>query len=203
MTVTPGQDVRVMIVDDHAVVRIGLKTLLELEPDLSVVAEAGTQEDAIRMADVTRPDVVLMDIRLPDGSGIEACRVIRRQLPSTRVLFLTSYSDTKTVQDALRSDASGYLLKEVDSDHLIEAIRAVAKGNSLLGSSITEQVLECIRGAPAAGVAPGPAPLVDLERRMLSLIADGRTNREIAEQLQLTIDETRNYLTSIYRKLEL
>lgn len=195
--------VRILVVDDHAVVRIGLKTLLELEPGFTIVAEAGTNEEAVRLARHTRPDVVLMDIRLPDGSGIDACRAIRKHSGSTRVLFLTSYSDAGTVQEALRSGANGYLLKEADADYLIEAIRTVARGDSLLGTSITSQVLECIRGAAMEGSPPASTALADIERRMLSLIAEGKTNREIADQLQLSLEDARNYLTSIYRKLEI
>ena len=195
--------IRVMIVDDHEVVRVGLATLLNLEPGFTVVGEASTRSDAVREAERLRPEVILMDIRLPDGSGIDACRVIRERYPECRVLFLTSYSDAKTVQEALRCDANGYLLKEVDSDYLFDAIRTVARGDRLLGSGITENLLDRLRSVTPEGQRQDAAALEDVERRMLSLIAEGKTTREIAAVLQLTNDATRNYLTSIYRKLEI
>ena len=194
--------VSVMLVDDHEVVRTGLRTLLERRPGLAVVAEAGTVAEAIAAAHQSHPDVIVMDIRLPDGNGIEACREIRADLPGTRVLMLTSYADDEAVYGSIMAGASGYLLKQTRGQSLSEAIEKVARGESLLDPSVTDKVLERMR-ALARGEGDELASLSEQEKRILALIAEGKTNKEIAGEIYLSDKTVKNYVSSILSKLNL
>ena len=194
--------VSVMLVDDHEVVRTGLRTLLERRPGLAVVAEAGTVAEAIAAALQSQPDVIVMDIRLPDGNGIEACREIRADLPGTRVLMLTSYADDEAVYGSIMAGASGYLLKQTRGQSLSEAIEKVARGESLLDPSVTDKVLERMR-ALARGEGDELASLSEQEKRILALIAEGKTNKEIAGEIYLSDKTVKNYVSSILSKLNL
>ncbi len=194
--------VAILLVDDHEVVRTGLRTILERRPGFSVVGEAGTVAEAINAASQTRPDVVVMDIRLPDGNGVEACREIRGELPDTKVIMLTSYADDEAVYGSIMAGASGYLLKQTRGQNLAEAIERVARGESLLDPSVTEKVLTRMR-ALASGKADELAVLTEQERRIVGLIAEGKTNKEIAAEVFLSDKTVKNYVSSILSKLNL
>jgi two-component system response regulator DevR len=194
-------DVRIMLVDDHEVVRLGLRALLERQPGWRVVAEAGTAMEAVTQARAHHPDVIVMDIRLPDASGIEACRQIKAEQPDTQVIMLTSYAEDEMLFDAIRAGAAGYILKQIGSTDLIRAISAVARGEALLDPAITARVLERMR---AAEVEISPfAELSQQEMRVLALIAEGKTNREIAQAVFLSEKTVRNYVSNILSKLHL
>ncbi|MEE8602005.1 response regulator [Euzebya tangerina] len=193
-------EVRVMLVDDHEVVRQGLVAMLEATEDLTVVAEAGTVADAILRARSYKPDVVVMDVRLPDGTGVEACRAIRSERPESRVLILTSFDDDRALFEAIMAGAAGYLLKQIRGTELVDGIRRVAGGESLLDPAVTAKVLERVRdGAPVGD--PGLARLTPTERRILDGIATGATNREIGETLGLAEKTIKNYVSTILSKL--
>lgn len=192
---------RILIVDDHEVVRLGLRALLDRHPDFTVVDEAGTVREALQKALLHRPDVVVMDIRLPGRSGIDACRDIVSQLPNTRVIMLTSYAEDELLFDAIEAGACGYVLKQIGSDDLIRAIEAVGRGEALLDPSVTRRVLERVREAVRKDEAAAFAELTAQELRVLSLIAEGKTNREIARALYLGEGTVRNYVSSILSKL--
>jgi DNA-binding NarL/FixJ family response regulator len=197
------KSVRILIVDDHEVVRMGLRTLLEKRDGFTVVGEAGTAEDALRGARQSQPDVVIMDIRLPDGNGVQACREIREEMPDTRVIMLTSYADDEALfGSSIMAGASGYLLKQVRGQNLAEAIDKVAKGESLLDPAITSKVLERMRNL-AAGGSDELAALSPQERKILTLIAEGKTNKEIAADVFLSDKTVKNYVSSILSKLNL
>jgi DNA-binding NarL/FixJ family response regulator len=198
----PGNTLSVMLVDDHEVVRAGLRALLDRREGLTVVAEAGTVAEAIAGASQSRPDVVVMDIRLPDGNGIEACREIRADLPETRVLMLTSSADDEAVYGSIMAGASGYLLKQTRGQSLAEAIEKVARGESLLDPTITDKVLNRMR-ALARGEGDELAALSDQEKKILGLIAEGKTNKEIAAEIYLSDKTVKNYVSSILSKLNL
>ncbi len=195
---------RILVVDDHELVRMGLRTLLGGVPGLVVVGEAASVVEAIASAAECRPDVVLMDVRLPDGSGVEACREIRSAQPATRVLMLTSFVDDDAVFSAILAGASGYLLKQAKAEMLLEAIDAVGRGASLLDPVVTQKVLDRIRTAASA---PPPddklASLSEQERKILPYLADGKTNRQIAESLCLSEHTVKAYVSSLLSKLEL
>ena len=195
-----GSPLRLMLVDDHEVVRQGLKAMVEASGEMKVIAEAGTVADAVLRARSYRPDVIVMDVRLPDGTGVEACRDIRSERPDTRVLMLTSYADDKALFDAIMAGAAGYLLKEVRGTDLMEAIRRVAAGESLLDPAVTAKVLERIREGGGAS-DPRLARLTPTERRILDAIAQGDTNREIGETLGLAEKTIKNYVSTILSKL--
>ncbi len=192
---------RILIVDDHEVVRLGLRALLDRHPDFTVVDEAGTAREALQKALLHRPDVVVMDIRLPGRSGIDACRDIVSQLPDTRVIMLTSYAEDELLFDAIEAGACGYVLKQIGSDDLVRAIEAVGRGEALLDPSVTRRVLERVREAARREEAAAFAELTDQELRVLALIAEGKTNREIARALYLGEGTVRNYVSSILSKL--
>lgn len=192
---------RVLLVDDHEVVRQGLRTLLDDQDDLAVVAEAGTMADAIQRARTFEPDVVVMDVRLPDGSGVEACREIRAARPDTAVVMLTSFSDDEALFDSIMAGAAGFVLKQVRGVDLVDAVRQVAAGASLLDPAVTAQVLARIRD-PRGADDPRLARLTPTELRILDLIADGRTNRQIGEHIHLAEKTVKNYVSTILRKLE-
>ncbi len=191
---------RLMLVDDHEIVRMGLRTLLEDQPDLAIAGEAATAAEAIALADRCLPDMILMDVRLPDASGVEACREIRARHPVIRVIMLTSYPDDNAVMASIMAGASGYVLKQTRGRALLEAIHTVGAGGSLLDPAITEKVLERIRSA-AGSPDDKLAQLTDQERHILALLAEGKTNRQIAEALHLSAHTVKNYVSDILRKL--
>jgi len=193
-----------LIVDDHEVVRQGLRTLLELEPDIHVVGEASSAADAVAQTSQLRPNVVLLDVKLPDGSGIAACRQILITTPTTRILMLTSFSDDAMVVDAVQSGAHGYALKDVRTQDLIGAIRTVAKGQGYLDPRVAKQTLHWIRHQSQTGSGALPDRLTRLspqERAILPLLAEGKTNKEIAASLRLSDKTVKNYLANIFDKL--
>lgn len=194
--------VRVILVDDHAVVRRGLRSLIESADDLQVVGEASSKDEAIRLAAKVAADVVIMDVRLPDGSGIEAAREIRASHPATRVLMLTSYADEDAVFSSIMAGASGYLLKEINEGEIISGIRAVAAGKSLLDASVTGAVLDSVRVSRRPIRDPKLRRLSGQEERILGLVADGKTNAEIGQQLHLSDKTVKNYVSAILAKLE-
>ena len=193
---------RVMLVDDHEVVRDGIKAMLDAQDDVVVTAQAGTVQAAIDEADRTRPDVVVMDVRLADGSGIEATREILASHPDTRVLMLTSFADDEALFASIMAGASGYVLKQVRSDDLLRAIRSVGAGESLLDPSMTNAVLDRLRKGKHLLKDEKLSRLSPQEERILSQIADGRTNREIGDDLHLAEKTVKNYVSAILSKLE-
>jgi two-component system, NarL family, response regulator DevR len=193
----------VLVVDDHEVVRQGLVALLDRRDEFQVVAEAGTAAQAIDEARRFRPELVVMDVRLPDGSGIEACREIRAEMPQTRVVILTSYPDEEAVLSAIVAGASGYLLKQIRARDLVSALEAVGRGESLLDPAVTEKVLERIRRIASGGEADELAALTAQERKILMLVAEGKTNKEIAGEVFLSDKTVKNYVSSILSKLNL
>lgn len=198
--------IKVFLVDDHEVVRVGLRAVLDRAPGLSVVGEAATQENAVAGVKRLHPNVVLMDIRLAnsDGSsGIEAAREILSCCPGSRVLFLTSYGDEETVHAAVVTGAHGYVLKDIAAESLIGAIRTVASGRSLLDPRVTRRTLDWLRAAAEAGGRAKPQPLSPQEERILPLVAEGKTNKEIAIALNLSDKTIKNYLANIFAKLQI
>ncbi|HEV2953891.1 MAG TPA: response regulator transcription factor [Candidatus Dormibacteraeota bacterium] len=193
---------RIMLVDDHEVVRSGIRAMLETNADLSVVAEAGSVIDAIREAARVRPDVIVMDVRLADGSGIEATREIRAQRSDTRVLMLTSFADDEALFASIMAGASGYVLKQVRGDDLVRAIRAIGSGQSLLDTAVTTAVLDRLRRGKHLMKDEKLARLSGQEERILGLVSEGLTNREIGEQLRLAEKTVKNYVSTILSKLE-
>ena len=200
---TPTSPLTVLLVDDHEVVRQGLATLLGRRPEFNIVGEAGTVADAVAAARRFRPDLIVMDVRLPDGSGIEACREIRAELPDTRVVMLTSYPDEDAVLSAIIAGASGYLLKQVRARDLIAALDAVGRGESLLDPAVTGRVLERIRRIATADQPDDLAQLTSQEQKILLLVAEGKTNKEIAADVFLSDKTVKNYVSSILAKLNL
>ncbi len=193
----------IMIVDDHEVVRQGLVALLGRRPEFQVVAEAGTVAEAIAAARRFRPDLIVMDVRLPDGSGIEACREIRAEMPDTRVVMLTSYPDEDAVLSAIVAGASGYLLKQVRARDLVAGLEAVGRGESLLDPAVTGRVLERIRRIATADQPDELAQLTSQEQKILLLVAEGKTNKQIAADVFLSDKTVKNYVSSILAKLNL
>ena len=192
-----------LIVDDHEVVRQGLSALLGRRPEFQVVAEAGTVAEAVAAARKFRPDLVVMDVRLPDGSGIEACREIRAEFPETRVVMLTSYPDEDAVLSAIIAGASGYLLKQVRARDLVAALEAVGRGESLLDPAVTGRVLERVRRIATSDQPDELAQLTSQEQKILLLVAEGKTNKEIAADVFLSDKTVKNYVSSILAKLNL
>ena len=193
---------RVLLVDDHEVVRQGIASLLKATDDIVVVGEAGSVREAVAEADRIRPDVVVMDVRLADGSGIEATREIRAMRPETQVLMLTSFADDEALFASLMAGAAGYVLKQVRSGELIRAIRAVGQGQSLLDPAVTKSVLDRLRRGKHLMKDEKLARLSPQEERILTLVADGRTNKEIGVELHLAEKTVKNYVSSILSKLE-
>jgi two-component system, NarL family, response regulator DevR len=198
----PKRPLRILVVDDHEVVRQGLVSLLDRRPGFEVVAQAGTVAESIAQAARYEPDLVIMDVRLPDGSGIEACREIRAARPKTRVVMLTSYPDEEAVLSAIIAGASGYLLKQIRGRDLVSALESVGRGESLLDSAVTEKVLERVRRL-ASGSSDELADLTGQERKILLLVAEGKTNKEIATDVFLSDKTVKNYVSSILSKLNL
>ena len=189
----------VLVVDDHDIVRKGLTTLISRQEDLSVAGEAGTAAEAVAKASELAPDVVVLDIRLPDVSGIEACREIRSQNSNIKVLMLTSYSDEEAVMGSIMAGASGYLLKEIRSQEIVEAIRQVGAGRSLLDPAVTAGVLERVRRSKDDDKLD---QLTIQEKRILELVAQGKTNKEISQEVNLSDKTVKNYVSNILGKLE-
>jgi two-component system response regulator DevR len=194
--------IKVLVVDDHEVVRTGLRALLERSADIQVVGEAGTAAEAVSAAARLEPDVVVLDVRLPDGSGVEVCREIRAHAPQTRVLMLTSYADDQALFASIMAGAAGYLLKESRANALVDAIRAAAGGGSLLDPSLTQKVFERLRSATRAADDP-LQQLSAQEQRILGLIAEGMTTRQIAATVYLSEKTVKHYVSNILSKLDL
>jgi len=192
---------KVLIVDDHEVVRMGLRTLLEGQGGLDVIGEAATAAEAVKMALAKKPDVVLMDVRLPDESGIEACRQIRSQNPDIQVLMLTSYSNDEAIFAAIMAGASGYLLKQIDAEHLYHAVSVVGRGESILDATVSKTIVDRVKAVSAGGPSRSMDSLSGREKEILRLIAEGLTNKEIAEKICLGEKTVRNYVSSILLKL--
>jgi DNA-binding NarL/FixJ family response regulator len=194
---------RLLVVDDHEVVREGLVALLSRRDEFQVVAEAGTVAESLAAARRFQPDLVIMDVRLPDGSGIEACREIRSEFPTMRVVMLTSYPDEEAVLSAILAGASGYLLKQIRGRDLVTALEAVGRGDSLLDPAVTERVLERVRRIANGDERDELSDLTAQERKILKLVAEGKTNKEIAAEVFLSDKTVKNYVSSILSKLNL
>jgi DNA-binding NarL/FixJ family response regulator len=194
---------RLLVVDDHEVVRQGLVALIARRPEFEVVGQAGTMAEAVSQAARFEPDLVVMDVRLPDGSGIEACRDIRAARPATRVVMLTSYPDEEAVLSAIIAGASGYLLKQIRGRDLVAALEAVGRGESLLDPAVTEKVLARVRQIATGAVHDELSELTAQERKILLLVAEGKTNKEIAAEIFLSDKTVKNYVSSILGKLNL
>lgn len=193
---------RVLLVDDHEVVRSGVKALLQATDDIVVSGEAGSVREAIDEADRARPDVVVMDVRLIDGSGIEATREIRARHPKTKVVMLTSFADDEALFASIMAGASGYVLKQVKGGELVRAIRTVGRGESLLDPAVTNAVLDRLRKGKHLLKDEKLARLSPQEERILQAVADGKTNKEIGDELHLAEKTVKNYVSSILSKLE-
>ena len=191
--------IRVFLLDDHEIVRRGLRELLEAVGDFKVVGEAGTAEEAVGRIPATRPDVAVLDVRLPDGDGVQVCREVRSRHPEIACLMLTSYSDDEALFEAIMAGAAGYLLKQVRGNDLIDAIRSVAAGQSLLDPALTQRVLERIRTGSAEDERL--TRLTEQELRIFELIGEGLTNRQIAERVHLAEKTVKNYVSNMLMKL--
>jgi DNA-binding NarL/FixJ family response regulator len=189
---------RVFLLDDHEVVRRGLRELLEGEDDLEVVGEAGTAEEAYGRIPATSPDVAVLDVRLPDGDGVDVCREVRSKHPEIHCIMLTSFADDEAVHAAIMAGAAGYVLKQVRGTDLVDAIRRVGRGESLLDPAVTARVLDRIRNGPDDGEL---ASLTEQERRILDLIAEGLTNRQIGERMYLAEKTVKNYVSNMLAKM--
>jgi two-component system, NarL family, response regulator DevR len=192
---------RILLVDDHEVVRLGLKSLLERHPQFEIVGEAASAREALEQVENNHPDVVVMDIRLPGTSGIEACEEITSRFPETRVLMLTSYAEDEMLFSAIRAGASGYILKQIGGEELVRALEAVARGEALLDPAVTQRVFQEVRRAVKEEEASAFIHLSQQEKHVLLLVSEGRTNREIAKALFLGEGTVRNYVSSILSKL--
>jgi len=188
---------RVFLLDDHEIVRRGVRELLEAEDDLEIVGEAGTAEEAYGRIPATSPHVAVLDVRLPDGDGVEVCREVRSRHPEIACIMLTSFADDEAVYAAIMAGASGYLLKQVGGTDLVEGVRRVARGESLLDPGVTTRVLERLRRGPADELSA----LTDQERSILELIAEGLTNRQIGERMFLAEKTVKNYVSNVLSKL--
>jgi DNA-binding NarL/FixJ family response regulator len=194
-------NLRLLLVDDHEVVRVGMRALLERQPNYTVVGEAATEDEALAQALELEPDIILMDIRLAGGSGIEACQKVKDVLPETKVIMLTSFAEDELLFAAIRAGASGYLLKQVGAGELIRAIDMASRGESMLDPSLTQRVFYEVRRSIQKEEAIAFQDLTSQERQVLQLIAEGKTNREIASDLFLSEGTVRNYVSSILSKL--
>ena len=194
--------ISVLIVDDHEVVRVGLQTVLSRQEGIKVVGEAATVTDAVAESCRLQPDVVLMDVRLPGGSGVDACRAIRDSCPGTRVLFLSSYEDDEGVLAAVVGGASGYLLKQINAEGLARAIHAVAQGQSILDPAITQPLLALMQQQKEKAAEPQRAALSSQQQRVLALVAEGKTNKEIGVSLELSDKTVKNYIRFIFQKMK-
>jgi DNA-binding NarL/FixJ family response regulator len=202
MQTSTGDAVRLLIVDDHEVVRAGLRMLLKRWPNIEVVGEAGTAEEGIAETQRIAPDVVLMDMRLPDASGVDACREIRANTPHSKIVFLTAFADEDAVLAAIFAGADGYLLKEIAGEALVSAIESVARGQSILDPAITRAVLDGMRSMSLPAAGPKDSLLSPQEQHVLALVAEGKTNKEIAAALGLSYKTVKNYLSNVFQKLQ-
>jgi two-component system, NarL family, response regulator DevR len=194
--------IKVFLLDDHEVVRVGLRQLLDAEPDIEVIGEASTAAQAVARVPALRPDVAVLDVRLPDGDGVTVCREIRSAMqPPPACLMLTSFSDDEALFTAIMAGAAGYLLKQVSGTDLVGAVRRLAAGESLLDPAMTNTVLERLRHPPEEDEDPRYLSLTEQERRILDLIAEGKTNRQIAETMYLAEKTVKNYVSGLLRKL--
>lgn len=196
------EGLKVMLVDDHEVVRQGLKALLEAESGIEVVAEAYSGKSAIETARGYKPDVVVMDVRMPDGNGIEACREIRSENPDIQVIMLTSFSDDEALFDSIMAGAAGFVLKQIRGNDLVEAIRTVGSGRSMLDPGVTTRVLERLRKAKFDDKDPKLSRLSPQEERILDMVGEGLTNKQIAGRISLSDKTVKNYVSTILQKLE-
>jgi len=192
---------RILLVDDHEIVRLGLKALLERQPHFEVVAEASTAREAVEKVEAFSPDVVVMDIRLPGGSGIEACEEIVERFPNSKVIMLTSYAEDEMLFQAIRAGAAGYVLKQIGGDDLVRAIEAVSRGEAMLDPAVTQRIFQEVRKAAKEEEASAFSALTQQEKHVLLLVSEGKTNREIAKALFLGEGTVRNYVSSILSKL--
>jgi two-component system, NarL family, response regulator DevR len=190
---------RIFLLDDHEIVRRGLRELLEAEDDFEVVGEASTAAEALARIPAVQPEVAVLDVRLPDGNGVEVCRDIRSEHPDIQCLMLTSYSDDEALFDAIMAGAAGYVLKQVRGADLVDGIRRVAAGHSLLDPTVTTRVLERLRHAPEEDERF--ANLTEQERKILGLLAEGMTNRQIAGELFLAEKTVKNYVSNLLAKM--
>lgn len=197
-----GEQLKVLLVDDHEIVRQGLRALLEAEGDIVVVAEADSGTSAVSLASTHRPDVVVMDVRMPGGSGVEACRAIRDERPDAQVIMLTSFSDDEALFNSIMAGAAGFVLKQIKGRDLVDAIRTVGAGKSLLDPDVTKRVLERLRKSKFDERDPKLARLSPQEERILDMIGEGLTNREIAERIHLSDKTVKNYVSTILQKLD-
>jgi DNA-binding NarL/FixJ family response regulator len=193
--------ISVVIIDDHEIVREGLRTMLARYDDIAVIGEAATMNDAIAESCRLKPDVVLMDVRLSGGSGVDACRAIRDCIPAMRVLFLSSYEDDEAVLAAVVGGASGYVLKHINAEGLLQAIRTVARGQSILDPAITQTVLNRMRLQKEQASEPQRTTLSAQQQRVLALLAEGKTNKEIGSSLELSDKTVKNYIRFIFQKM--
>jgi DNA-binding NarL/FixJ family response regulator len=192
---------RILLVDDHEVVRLGLKALLDRHPNFNVVGEAATAHEAVKFVEQNQPDIVVMDIRLPGGSGIDACEKITKNHPDTQVIMLTSYAEDEMLFSAIRAGAAGYVLKQIGGEELIQALEAIGRGEALLDPSVTQRIFQEVRRAAKEEEASAFAELTQQEKHVLILVSEGMTNREIAKELYLGEGTVRNYVSSILAKL--
>jgi two-component system, NarL family, response regulator DevR len=195
--------IKLVIVDDHQVVRLGLQALLGVEPDFEVIGQAATADEALVLLERTQPQIVLMDVRLPGRSGLDVCREIKQRWPSVHVIMLTSYADDQLVMDAINNGAEGYVLKKVEGDDLMKAIRAVATGGAIIDSAVTQSVLKRVRQAEQEMSNHAFQELSTRECEVLQLISEGKTNGEIAYQLNLSEKTVGNHVSTILAKLGL
>ncbi|MFE3521043.1 response regulator [Streptomyces sp. NPDC059161] len=200
---SPQHPIRVFLLDDHEVVRRGVHDLLDAEPDIDVVGEAGTSELALTRAPALRPDVAVLDIRLPDGDGITVCRELRSRMPELACLMLTSFDDDDALLDAIMAGAAGYVLKLIKGSDLIEAVRTVASGQSMLDPATTARLMSTLRGPDKDSTHEDPrlAGLSERERRILDLIGEGMTNRQIGHRLYLSEKTVKNHVSRLLAKL--
>lgn len=198
MSTAKAKPIRLLLVDDHEVVRVGLRTVLHNNQGIIVVGEAGTKSAAVRAVTRFHPDIVLMDVRLADGSGVDACRAVLASSPLTRIIFLTSFADDESVLAAVLAGAQGYVLKNIDSNLLIRSIRTVFNGQSILDPALTQRALNWMKANPVQTQSLAPQ-----EERVLALVAEGLTNKEIAVAMHLSDKTVKNYLSNMFQKLQI
>ncbi|WP_447977088.1 response regulator transcription factor [Candidatus Nitrospira bockiana] len=194
--------IRLLIVDDHKVVRLGLMAMFNRHPRVTIVGDVGTMHEAVSEALRLKPHVVLMDVRLPDGTGIEACREIRAACPDVRVLFLTSFADDDALLSTVLAGASGFLLKQADEEGVIRAVETIAKGDSVLDPAMTQALLERVRSLSIHGEAGTADALSPQEQRVMALVVEGKTNKEIGLDMGLSEKTVKNYLSNIFQKMQ-
>ncbi|TPQ24172.1 response regulator [Streptomyces sporangiiformans] len=200
---TPETPIQVFLLDDHEVVRRGVRDLLNDEPDITVIGEAGTVEQALVRVPALRPQVAVLDVRLPDGDGVSVCRELRSRMPELACLMLTSFDDEEALLDSIMAGASGYVLKQIQGSDLVSAVRTVARGQSLLDPSATTKLMARLRGEQSKEPEPddGLPNLTDREREILALIGEGLTNRQIGQRLYLAEKTVKNHISRLLAKL--